>query len=115
MPTRVRSRRSNVARSRYERNPSRVSSRGRIGDLVEDLAEQLEQRDRRFLARVPPEVVRVLLGVARARGAGGPRAAITVGPEGTDVHEEGERVGGAPAQLRVGAADADGQIQVRVA
>src|SRR3954453_3774561 len=48
MPTSRRSRQANVVGERYERKPSRVSSRGRIR-LLEDLAEEAAQRGRRVL------------------------------------------------------------------
>src|SRR5207253_11048770 len=63
-PTSRRPRRSKVVRLLYDRNPCTVSSRGRIGHLIEHLAEELEQPRGRFFARVPAVVVGVLLVVA---------------------------------------------------
>src|SRR6476659_7937398 len=113
-PTRRRPRRSKVVRPRYERNPWTVSSRGRIGHPFQHLAEQPEQVPGGLFPRVPPVVVGVLLLVARPRplGAG---AAFPRWPVRTDVDQEGEGVRGAPTQVRVDPAYADGQVEVGVA
>src|SRR5215212_1229868 len=86
MPTSRRSRQSKVVEERYERKPSSVSSRGRIG-LLADLPEEGEQLGRRVLL----VLAAVVLGVEVVPRAGALDEALgraRRGPGGAHLHQE---------------------------